>query len=78
MKLWKGLSQELSYNVMFSQRGVLNLAIPKSPDMRDIQRRVNANRLNGIDSEVLDTQGVQEIVPHMDCSPNTRYRVGAS
>ena len=47
--------------------------------MRDIQRRVNANRLNGIDSEVLDTQGVQEIVPHMDCSPNTRYPVlGAS
>ena len=35
--------------------------------------------MNGIDSEVLDTQGVQEIVPHMDCSPNTRYPVlGAS
>ena len=78
MKLWEGLSQELNYNVMFSQRGVLNLG-HNLQDMRDIQRRVNANRLNGIDSEVLDTQGVQEIVPHMDCSPNTRYPVlGAS
>jgi sarcosine oxidase subunit beta len=78
MKLWEGLSQDLNYNVMFSQRGVLNLGHTLQ-DMRDIQRRVNANRLNGIDGEVLDTQQVQEIVPHMDCSANTRYPVlGAS
>ncbi|MCR8923505.1 sarcosine oxidase subunit beta family protein [Dasania sp. GY-MA-18] len=78
MKLWEGLSQDLNYNVMFSQRGVLNLGHTLQ-DMRDIQRRVNANRLNGIDGEVLDTQQVQEIVPIMDCSANTRYPVlGAS
>jgi len=78
MKLWEGLSQDLNYNVMFSQRGVLNLGHTLQ-DMRDIQRRVNANRLNGIDGEVLDTKGVQEIVPMMDCSANTRYPVlGAS
>ena len=78
MKLWEGLSQDLNYNVMFSQRGVLNLG-HSLQDMRDIQRRVNANRLNGIDSEVLDTQGVQEICPILDCSDRTRYPVmGAS
>ncbi len=78
MKLWEGMSQDLNYNVMFSQRGVLNLGHTLQ-DMRDIQRRVNANRLNGIDGEVLDTQGVQEIVPIMDCSANARYPVlGAS
>ncbi len=78
MKLWEGLSQDLNYNVMFSQRGVLNLG-HSLQDMRDIQRRVNANRLNGIDSEVLDAQGVKEIVPILDCSSNTRYPVmGAS
>ncbi|MBS98312.1 MAG: sarcosine oxidase subunit beta [Oceanospirillaceae bacterium] len=78
MKLWEGLSQDLNYNVMFSQRGVLNLGHTLQ-DMRDIQRRVNANRLNGIDGEVLDTKGVQEIVPNMDCSANRRYPVlGAS
>lgn len=78
MKLWEGLSQDLNYNVMFSQRGVLNLG-HSLQDMRDIQRRVNANRLNGIDGEVLDTQQVQEIVPNMDCSANRRYPVmGAS
>ncbi|WP_421863222.1 sarcosine oxidase subunit beta family protein [Motiliproteus sp.] len=78
MKLWEGLSQDLNYNVMFSQRGVLNLGHTLQ-DMRDIERRVNANRLNGIDGEVLDAKQVSEIVPIMDCSENTRYPVmGAS
>lgn len=78
MKLWEGLAQELNYNLMFSQRGVLNLGHTLQ-DMRDIERRVNANRLNGIDGVVLDTAGVQKIVPIMDCSKNTRYPVlGAS
>ncbi len=78
MKLWEGLSQDLNYNVMFSQRGVMNLGHTLQ-DMRDIHRRVNANRLNGIDGEVLDVKQVQEIVPIMDCSRNTRYPVlGAS
>ncbi|MBT0961916.1 sarcosine oxidase subunit beta family protein [Denitromonas iodatirespirans] len=78
MKLWEGLSQDLNYNVMFSQRGVMNLGHTLQ-DMRDINRRVNANRLNGIDGEVLDVKQIQEIVPLMDCSRNTRYPVlGAS
>jgi len=78
MQLWEGLSQELNYNVMFSQRGVMNLGHTLQ-DMRDIQRRVNANRLNGIDGEVLDAKQCAEIVPIMDCSGSTRYPVlGAS
>ena len=78
MKLWEGLSQDLNYNVMFSQRGVMNLG-HNLQDMRDIQRRVNANRLNGIDGEVLDAKQCQEIVPIMNCGGSTRYPVlGAS
>ncbi|MDD1794637.1 sarcosine oxidase subunit beta family protein [Enterovibrio sp. ZSDZ42] len=78
LKLWEGLSQELNFNLMFSQRGVLNLGHTLQ-DMRDIERRVSANRLNGIDCEVLDTRGVQDLVPLLDCSENTRYPVmGAS
>ncbi len=78
LKLWEGLSRELNYNVMFSQRGVLNLGHTLQ-DMRDIHRRVNANRLNGIDSEVVDPGQIQEIVPAMDCSAHRRYPVlGAS
>jgi len=78
LNLWKGLSQELNYNVMFSQRGVLNLG-HSLQDMRDISRRVNANRLNGIDGEVIDVKQIKEIVPTLDCGANRRYPVmGAS
>lgn len=78
LKLWEGLAQELNYNLMFSQRGVLNLG-HSLQDMRDIERRVNANRLNGIDGEVLTTAQVQKMVPILDCSTGARYPVmGAS
>ncbi|MEE9321603.1 MAG: sarcosine oxidase subunit beta family protein [Granulosicoccus sp.] len=78
MQLWEGLSQALNYNVMFSQRGVMSLG-HNLQDMRDIQRRVNANRLNGIDGEMLDAQHCAEMVPILDCTGSTRYPVlGAS
>jgi sarcosine oxidase subunit beta len=76
MKLWEGLSQDLNYNVMFSQRGVMNLGHTLQ-DMRDIERRVTANRLNGVDAELLNAAQVKEIVPFINL--NTRYPVlGAS
>ncbi|MEN9905326.1 MAG: hypothetical protein RLZZ555_1891, partial [Pseudomonadota bacterium] len=76
MKLWEGLSQDLNYNVMFSQRGVMNLGHTLQ-DMRDIERRVGANRLNGVDAEVLTPAQIKEIVPFINL--NTRLPVlGAS
>jgi len=78
LDLWKDLSQDLNYNVMFSQRGVLNLGHTLQ-DMRDIERRVNANRLNGIDGVVLNTAEVKKIVPIINDSQDIRYPVlGAS
>jgi len=78
LKLWEGLSQELNFNVMFSQRGVMNLGHTLQ-DMRDIYRRSNANRLNGIDSEILAPAEIKELVPAMNVSADTRYPVlGAS
>lgn len=78
MKLWEGLAQDLNYNVMFSQRGVMNLG-HSLQDMRDITRRVNANRLNGVDGEVLDAQQVKQFEPLINISPTARYPIlGAS
>jgi len=78
LKLWEGLSQEINYNVMFSQRGVMNLGHTLQ-DLRDISRRCNANRLNGIDAEFLTPEEIKRRVPIMDTSPHTRYPVlGAS
>jgi len=78
LKLWEGLSQELNFNVMFSQRGLLNLA-HNLHDLREIQRRVNAIRLNGIDSEFLTVEQVKDMVPILNIDPQARYPVlGAS
>ena len=78
MQLWEGLSQDLNYNVMFSQRGVYNLG-HSLQDMRDIERRVSANRLNGIDAEVLGAAEIKKAIPCINTSPGARYPIlGAS
>jgi sarcosine oxidase subunit beta len=74
LKLWEGLEEELDYPILFDQRGVLNLA-HSLQDVRDSVRRVNANRLNGIDAEWVDPQGVKEICPIVNVSPDVRYPV---
>jgi len=74
LKLWEGLSQDLNFNVMFSQRGVLNLAHSDS-QMDAYARRGNAMRLNGIDAELLTAEDVRRMVPHLDCSENARFPI---
>ncbi len=64
MKLWEGLSQELNYNVMFSQRGVINLA-HSDAQMDAFVRRGNAMHLQGIDAKLLNAKEVQEFVPQL-------------
>ena len=74
LKLWEGMSQELNYNVMFSQRGVMNVA-HNLHDVRELKRRWHANRLNDIDCEWLSTQQVKKFCPVINTSPNIRYPV---
>ena len=77
LKLWESLSSQLNYNVMFSQRGVMNLA-HNEHDIKEIKRRVSANNLNGIDSIWLNKEEIKKMVPIMN-TDNLRYPVlGAS
>ena len=77
LKLWEKLSSDLNYNVMFSQRGVMNLA-HNEHDIKEIKRRISANNLNGIDSLWLSKEEIQKKVPIMN-TDNLRYPVlGAS
>ena len=73
MKLWEGLEQDLNYNAMVSQRGVLNLF--HSDGQRDaFARRGNAMRIHGVDAELLDRKAVRKIVPFLDFD-NARFPV---
>ncbi|MER6941092.1 sarcosine oxidase subunit beta family protein [Nocardioides sp. NPDC127514] len=74
LKQWEVLPEELDYDFLFSQRGVLNLAHTLQ-DVRDSVRRCEANRLNGIDAEWLDADQVKEICPIINVSDNIRYPV---
>ena len=78
LNMWPGLSRELNYNVMFSPRGVMHMAHTEA-DLKEIARRHNANRLQGVDLEFLTPQQVREFCPIINISPDVRYPVlGAS
>ncbi len=65
MKLWERLEQDINYNAMVSQRGVLNLF--HSDAQRDaFARRGNAMRLHGVDAELLGRDEVREMVPFLN------------
>jgi sarcosine oxidase subunit beta len=63
---------------MFSKRGVYNLGHTLQ-DMRDIERRVSANHLNGVDAEVVTPDQIKASIPYINTSPPSRYPIlGAS
>ncbi|MFG1371084.1 sarcosine oxidase subunit beta family protein [Xanthobacter oligotrophicus] len=73
MKLWEGLEQDLNYNAMVSQRGIINLF--HSDGQRDAYaRRGNAMRLAGADSELLDREQVRALAPFLDFD-NSRFPI---
>ena len=73
MKLWEGLEQDLNYNAMVSQRGVLNLY--HSDSQRDAYvRRGNAMHMHGVDAELLDAAAVQRMLPFLDYD-NARFPI---
>jgi methylglutamate dehydrogenase subunit A len=73
MKLWEGLEQDLNYNAMVSQRGVVNLY--HSDAQRDAYaRRGNMMRIHGVDAELLDETGIRKHAPFLDFD-NARFPI---
>ena len=74
MKMWENLSHDLNYNVMFSQRGVLNLAhTPGQFD--DLARKGNAMRHLGVDAELMTPAEIGRRVPGLDMSQSARFPI---
>ena len=74
MRLWEGLSQDLNFNVMLSQRGQLNLG-HSDANMTVLSKRGNTMRANGIDADILTREEVQKIAPYFDYSPSARFPI---
>ena len=71
LKLYEGLGRELNFNVMLSQRGVLNLA--HSDHDLEMQRRwCNAIRMNGVDSDMLSPAEIRRLVPPLNFTVTIR------
>ncbi len=74
LKLYEGLSAELNYNIMLSQRGLVLLAHSRH-DLDAMSRWANAMRMNGIDAGILSRDEVAAMVPGLDMSPRARVPV---
>jgi sarcosine oxidase subunit beta len=74
LELYRHLAADLNFNVMFSQRGHLTLAHNDS-SLRTMRWRAEVNKLQDVDSEVIDPGQIKELVPHLDISAETRYPI---
>ncbi|MDV7145004.1 sarcosine oxidase subunit beta family protein [Tropicimonas sp. TH_r6] len=73
LKLWEGLEQELNFNLMHSQRGIINLF--HSDGQRDaFARRGNAMINQGDDAILLDRAACREMLPYLDYA-QTRFPI---
>jgi sarcosine oxidase subunit beta len=60
--LYETMSQDLNFNVMFSPRGVMMLAQTEH-EVRGYRRTAQANALQGVQTEFIGPERVQELVP---------------
>ena len=74
LQLWEQLSQELNYNVMFSQRGVL-ITAHFDAQTQALLRRGNGMRVTGSDAVFLTRDEVRRKAPALDFSPSARFPV---
>jgi sarcosine oxidase subunit beta len=65
LQLYEGLSRELNYNIMLSQRGKINLA-HSTHELELLRRSVNAVRMNRVDSEMLTAADLHRLIPRLN------------
>ncbi len=74
LELYRHLAADLNFNVMFSRRGHLTLAHNDS-SLRTMRWRAEVNKLQGVDSDVIDSAQISELVPYLDTSDTVRYPI---
>lgn len=74
VKLYENLAADLNFNVMFSQRGHLTLA-HNDTSLRTMRWRAEVNKLEGIDSEVIEPDDIKRLVPYLNTSSSARFPI---
>ena len=74
MELWRGMSEDLNYNVMFSPRGYLFAACSQA-SLDSLVRRANTMRLNNIRAEILTREEMMKEAPYLDYSEQARFPI---
>ena len=77
VQLYEALSEELNFNLMFSQRGHLTLAHSDSA-VRTMRWRAEVNQLQGVDSRLIWPEEIARLCPLLDLSDRPRYPVLAA
>ncbi|MFP3382205.1 sarcosine oxidase subunit beta family protein [Tritonibacter sp. SIMBA_163] len=76
LKLWEGMEQDLNYNAMMSQRGILNVF--HNDGQRDAAvRRANSIINQGDDAEILYRDQLKTLVPFLNYDNNRFPIMGA-
>jgi sarcosine oxidase subunit beta len=73
-RLYQGLSRELNYNIMLSQRGMVTVCHSMA-EMEIAARTVNAMQINGADAELFSAEDVRRVAPIYNFSPDARFPV---
>lgn len=74
LKLFEGLGQELNFNVMLRQSGMLTL-LHSRHDVEVMRRNINAMHMNGVDADWIDAHEVARLAPGINFGPDARYPI---
>ena len=74
VRMYRGLANELGYNLMYSQRGQLTLAHTDAT-LRTFRLRAAVNRHLGVRSEMIGVEEIRRLVPCLNLSRRARYPI---
>ena len=74
IRLFRNLSTELGFNILYSERGHLTLA-HNDASLRTMRWRAEVNKHLGVDSEVVDRDGLARLCPPLNLDRGVRYPV---
>ena len=74
LRLFRNLSNELGYNILYEDRGQLTLA-HSDADIRSFRWRAEVNRHLGVRSQLVDVSRIRELVPRLNTSPRVRFPI---